>query len=61
MYKVIPFFLSILLLLHHYHKHKNDKKKSFFDKCFQINDINNHETWILFLIGLGIGLRYNNI
>jgi len=56
-YKNIPFYISLLLILHHYIKHKNDKNKNLFNKFFQIEDINNHETWILFLLGLGIGIK----
>ena len=32
------------------------KKKSFFNKIFQISDIDNHETWALFFLGIWIGI-----
>tara|TARA_B100000123_G_scaffold271772_1_gene252449 strand:- start:346 stop:537 length:192 start_codon:yes stop_codon:yes gene_type:complete len=55
--KIIPFFISFFLLIHHYYKHKNDSDLNFRQKIFQIEDIDNHETWILFLLGLGIGIN----
>jgi len=48
MKKNIPF----LIALHHYKKHKNNKKLEFFDKFVQISDIDNHESWALFFIGM---------
>jgi hypothetical protein len=56
-YKNIQFYISVLLILHHFLKHKNDTEKSLFNKFFQIEDINNHETWILFFFGLVIGMK----
>lgn len=55
----IPFFISILIILHHYIKHNKDKGLSTLDKFVQIMDINNHETWALFFLGIGIGMRLN--
>ena len=31
--------------------------KDCFEGIIQINDINNHETWALFFLGIGFGLR----
>ncbi len=56
-HKDIPFYISVLIILHHYNKHKNDKELTILNKFIQINDINNHETWALFFLGIGIGLR----
>ena len=49
-------YICILIMIHHYKKHMNDKKKSFFNKIFQISDIDNHETWALFFLGIWIGI-----
>lgn len=54
----IPYFISILIIFHHYLEHYNDNK-SFFNKVFQVSDIKNHETWVLFFIGMGIGMSIN--
>ena len=54
----IPYLLSIIIIIHHYIIHHSDKK-SFTNKLFQFEDINNHETWVLFLIGIGIGMSIN--
>lgn len=56
--KNIPFYVAIIIILHHYKKHMNDKELNTLDKFIQINDINNHETWALFFIGIGIGMRF---
>lgn len=56
--KNISFYIAILIILHHYKKHRNDKDKSTFDKFLQIKDIDNHETWALFFIGIGIGMTF---
>ena len=44
----------ILMLLHHLYIHRNDNKP-FIDKLFQYDDVNNHETFILFLFGVYVG------
>ena len=53
----IPFYISILIILHHYVKHRKNKYFSTLDKFIQISDIDNHETWALFFFGIGIGMR----
>ena len=53
---IIPLLISIVIIFHHYYKHKNDKNLTLFDKFIQIDDINNHETWALFFIGIFIGI-----
>ena len=58
--KHIPYFISFIILIHHYIKHSTDKK-AFINKVFQIKDIKNHETWVLFFIGVGIGMAICNI
>ena len=57
MLKNVLLYISILIIIHHYKKHNYDKKKSFYDKIFQINDINNHETWALFFFGIWVGIQ----
>lgn len=57
MNKNIPLIISAAIVLHHYKKHKNDPKFTLLDKFVQINDICNHETWALFFLGIGIGMR----
>jgi len=37
----------------------NDKHLNFFQKIFQISDIDNHETFALFFLGMGIGMNIN--
>ncbi len=56
MNKYIPFVICLLIVLHHYYKHKDDANFSLLDKFVQFNDINNHETWALFFLGIGIGM-----
>ena len=58
MNKNIPLMISLLIVLAHYIKHKNDANLSLLDKFVQIGDINNHETWALFFLGIGIGMRF---
>ncbi len=53
----IPLIISLLIILHHYKKHKDDVKLSFLEKWVQIDDISNHETWALFFLGIGAGMR----
>ena len=55
----IPLILSFFIILHHFIKHKNDKHLNFFQKIFQICDIDNHETVALFFLGMGIGMNIN--
>ena len=55
--KNIPFLFVIIIIFHHYIKHSQDKNLSLSEKFFQYKDINNHETWALFLLGIGIGVR----
>ena len=49
--------LILLLVFHHYYKHRNDNSKTTMEKYFQYDDVDNHETWIIFLIGTLIGLH----
>lgn len=58
--KKIPFLISILIILHHYHKHRNNPNFTTLDKFVQIKDIDNHETWALFFLGIGIGINFEN-
>ena len=51
------FFLILLLVFHHYYKHSNDSNKTTMEKFFQYSDVDNHETWIIFLIGILVGIR----
>lgn len=56
MFRNIPFYIGILIILHHYYT-KKDKELDTVDKFVQIKDIDNHETWALFFFGIGIGMR----
>jgi len=55
-YKNIPFYIAVSIIIHHFIKHINNKNLTLIDKFVQIDDINNHETWALFFIGIGIGM-----
>jgi hypothetical protein len=44
--------LALLLLIHHIYIHGD---KSGIDRIFQFDDVNNHETVILFLVGMHLG------
>lgn len=57
----VPFVISFLIVLHHYIKHRKNRKFSFIDKLMQVSDIDNHETWAIFFLGLGIGLHLSTI
>ena len=52
----LPFVIAIIVIVHHYFIHRKDIHLSTLDKWVQYNDINNHETWALFFIGIGIGI-----
>ena len=54
MFSNIPIIIAFLILIHHFLKHRNDKNKTFFQKMFQIKDISNHESWVLFFFALGV-------
>ena len=58
--KNIPFLFIIVIIFHHYIKHSHDKNLSVSEKFFQYNDINNHETWALFFLGVCIGMKIGN-
>lgn len=53
----IPLYISILIILHHYKKHNKNKGFNNLDDFFQFRDIDNHETWALFFMGIAIGMR----
>jgi len=46
----------ILVLLHHRWKHRGEFKRHPQRRWFQYTDINNHETFILLIVGFIIGL-----
>lgn len=56
MAKYIFVYLPFAIIVHHYFIHRKDIHLSTLDKWVQYNDINNHETWALFFIGIGIGI-----
>ena len=53
----IPMLISGGIVLHHYKKHYNDDNLSVIEKFVQFDDINNHETWALFFLGIAIGMN----
>jgi len=53
---LITLSFMVLLFLHHYRTHRFDAKKSAIQKWFQWNDINNHETIVVGLVGFILGL-----
>ena len=53
---IIPFVMLFFIVFHHFIKHRNDKKLNFYQKIFQYSDINNHESFVLFFLGMGIGM-----
>ena len=53
---IIPFIIVFLIILHHYFKHRNDPSLIFWEKIIQPKDIDNHETWALFFLGIGLGM-----
>ena len=59
-YNLIPIFISSIIILHHYIIHYNDKNLNGLEKFVQLSDIDNHETWALFFIGIAIGMKINN-
>jgi len=56
----ILFLISVLsvplIILHHRFIHRFDNDKSIMEKWFQWEDINNHETVVIGIIGFIIGL-----
>ena len=53
-YVVLPLLFSGGILVHHRYKHAEDERLDEFEKWFQFDDVRNHETWALFLFGIGI-------
>ena len=53
---IIPLFIALGIALHHYKKHYSNPKFTLLEKFVQMNDINNHETWVIFFIGISIGM-----
>lgn len=53
---IIPLFIALVIILHHYKKHSSNPNFTLLEKFVQINDINNHETWAIFFIGISIGM-----
>lgn len=47
--------VAALIISHHYYAHASDTHLSFIEKFVQWDDINNHETWALFFIGVALG------
>ena len=52
----IPLIISIIIIIHHFIKHRYDTHLTFIDKFVQLSDIDNHETWALFFLGISIGM-----
>ena len=46
---------SVLLVLHHRYIHNDDENLTEFEKFFQVSDAHNHETCVLFLLGISLG------
>lgn len=53
---IIPLFIALVIILHHYKKHSSNPNFTLLEKFVQIDDINNHETWALFFIGIAVGM-----
>jgi uncharacterized membrane protein YqhA len=53
---LIGVLLVPLIVLHHRFIHRLDKDKSPLEKWFQWEDVNNHETVVMMIIGFIIGL-----
>jgi len=53
---VVVLFACIIIFLHHYYIHRFDDKKTNIEKWFQWEDVNNHETVIIGLLGFALGL-----
>jgi hypothetical protein len=54
----IPLIISLAIILHHFKKHDKNPEFSLLDKFVQVDDINNHETWALFFLGISIGMIF---
>ena len=53
----IPLLISGVIILHHYQIHYDDNELNEFERFVQFDDINNHETWALFFLGISIGMK----
>ena len=53
---LLGFLLMLILLFHHRYIHNLDASKTQMQKWFQWEDINNHETIILLILGLITGI-----
>jgi len=54
-YVVLPLALSCGIVIHHRYSHRDDERLTEFEKWFQFDDVRNHETWVLFFLGIGLG------
>ena len=57
----IPIIISCGIILHHYKKHYNGSKLTLLEKFVQLSDIDNHETWALFFLGIAIGMKIDRV
>uniref|UniRef100_A0A6C0LLX8 Uncharacterized protein n=1 Tax=viral metagenome TaxID=1070528 RepID=A0A6C0LLX8_9ZZZZ len=57
----IPIVIACGIVLHHYKKHYNDPKLTLLEKFVQFSDIDNHESWALFFLGMAIGMKINRV
>lgn len=55
---ILFLFVALIIVVHHYISHRNDRNMSFQDKIFQMSDVQNHETWVLFFVGIAIGCAF---
>ena len=51
-----PFIIALLIIVHHFYIHKDDNHLNDIEKWIQYDDINNHETWWIFFVGIGVGM-----
>ncbi len=58
---IILFLIIWLLLVHHRWKHRKEFKRHPKRRWFQWQDVNNHETVELLILGIIIGLLISNI
>jgi len=56
---IAAFTLAVILIIHHRIKHHHNLKG--WRRWFQLRDVDNHETFIIGLIGFGAGVLYASV
>jgi len=54
----VPLIISAAFVIHHSYIHRDDPNLTESEKMFQIEDIQSHETWVVFFLGVAATAYY---